>query len=142
MVGDYVRSSETEKCFHLDLNDIKCSDNPSFILLRPVPITEQFLKEQGFGCDNMGVGRERYWLSGVKSIKEAPVIEIYFSNGVLEKIDISADSGPGFREVNHLVFRSMKYVHELQHALKLCRVSGEFLFKDLRHLTNKHLRIF
>ena len=93
-----------------------CTNKLSWVregLLRPIPITPEILEKNGF--KNNGKDKDMY----------------YWNWSICDDC-ISYDNGTGkiriFHSLGNLVFvLPLRYVHELQHALKLCKIEKEII---------------
>ena len=108
MIGDWVQVPS-------ELNRYKrirsTFDMDSAVLYRPIPLTTEILEMNGFRKDEK---RE----------------EMYYLNWGIGNNCVSYDKETGivriFHVLGHLVFvLPLGYVHELQHAFKLCGITKE-----------------
>ena len=84
----------------------------------PIPLTEEMLKKNGYEME----GRKEYFLmhgDPSLALKREPIIGAHGNTFVL---------GHFFEEDDFRWLIEITYVHELQHALRLCGIENEVLF--------------
>ena len=84
--------------------------------IQPVPLTPEMLEKNGFSLDDSGD-----WYQREVSMKERNFwLNIAFRDDGVSIYDLDVFTGTKFSICMHL-----NYVHELQHALKLCGIDKE-----------------
>ena len=139
MIGDWIHNNFTNDDFQVwpsflaqatnygrdldrTLEDISCE---------PIPITAEILKENGFMPDDLCDYAEKYVCP--VEIKKIPqtILGFTFYEGIsadtLFKCWTKPESCDGENSV-HIC--DLKYVHQLQHALRLCGVEKEIELKQ------------
>ena len=132
MIGDYVlfygrndvQKINSIKCCFEDCNFIGSDKswicNPDKDDIRPIFITDKVLRKIGFKGNEMtieGVGKNihiTYYNDGVLSIKE-------------EFLDVNEYCEIETEYNTILIARNINYVHELQQALRLCKIDKEIV---------------
>lgn len=127
MVGDYLQVEPSGMAIRIKTIHKKevgyhtCQNRISFVkeeLLDPIPLTPEILKKNGFElkpdgwlwCKEEGNEDTDYiFIQFRKGCKEVRLVELNFVNKVLAK------------------YEQMHYVHELQHALRLCGIEKEIM---------------
>ena len=136
MIGDWVYNTHNrkpeqvceimERMVMLDYNDLYDYDD-----LEPIPITAEILKANGFMPDDLCGYAEKYVCP--VEIKKIPqtILEFTFYEGIsadtLFKCWTKPESCDGENSV-HIC--DLKYVHQLQHALRLCEIDMEIKLED------------
>lgn len=100
--------------------------------IEPIPLTPEILEKNGFGIIKSSSCATVYlWLEKVEGKTYATYtieISIYptpiHGVNILTRIDTPSSKGDG---VSKLHSCDINYVHELQHALKLCGISKEIV---------------
>lgn len=87
-------------------------------ILHPIPLTVEILEQNGFEVQEQGGGRQDVW-NGFGKDNEND-IEVEFNGGAPVHVKID---GCGF----HFTSGKIHYVHELQHALRLCDIEKEII---------------
>lgn len=102
MIGDWViNDQEPTKVNYLTKDNIGV-ENAYFVEfsdVEPIPLTEEILKDNGFVFDGL-----------IRSYKKFKISKSFFSFALFKKYII---------EIGEIAY-TIKYVHELQHALRLC----------------------
>ena len=139
MIGDWVMVDDIEHTHPLQVAEIfnKCGAyyvtlywdgmpdnvNPQTLVadvdkVFPIPLTQEILEKNGFvlkpdgwiWCDCDGIEDQNYiFIQFRKGCDEVRLIELNFVNNVLAK------------------FQKIQFVHELQHALRLCGIEKEIV---------------
>ena len=86
--------------------------------IEPIALTADILEKNGFEVQVQGGGREDIWI-GFGSDLEGD-IEFEFNNGAPTHLKID-----GAFKGEYYTSNNIKYVHELQHALRLCGIDKE-----------------
>ena len=84
--------------------------------IEPIPLTREILEKNGFDCSDKEIARF-YFEDG--DYKE------HFTLRAMYEKETGTQKGWGFFAFNVLVV--LDYVHELQHALKICGIEKEIL---------------
>lgn len=112
MIGDWVNYIDKPK----QITELSEIYNPLYDYYKPIPLTPQLLRRLGFDK------RHSYW-----QLDEGWIITVLTTNNItpLAKLVITnyfkteqADYDSGWQDVI--------YLHELQHAMKLCRIDKKF----------------
>ena len=123
MIGDYVQvNDEVFKVISISYFDITISDNKGDFYhehidnLQPIPITAEILEKNGFGYKEEDGYLSHYYL-GHEGYLANPDLHI----GTYNK---------GVYWLNYYdnAIHGIKYVHKLQHALRLCGINKEIKF--------------
>ena len=86
--------------------------------IEPIPITPEILKKNGF-IENRGITSWKF------ETKQEDLIDIYGVDDYHLSINIEDTHGPG-KGYRYLLYNLViRYVHELQHALRLCGIEKE-----------------
>lgn len=126
MIGDWV-------CVPSELNRYKriCStfDMDSAVLYRPIPLTAEILQSNGFMLDKRCDHAQKYVCPvEIKKIPQTILEFFFFGDGVsadtLFKCWTKPESCDGENSV-HIC--DLKYVHQIQHALRLCNITKEII---------------
>ena len=125
-IGDYIRINRTKEIvwvFEIDgdrnvinnESDGYCSEkNINIDDIEPIPITPEILRKSGFilksdgwlWCEEEGIDEKNYiFIQFRKGCGDVRLVELNFVNKVLAK------------------YEHIHYIHELQHALRLCGLS-------------------
>ena len=135
MVGDWVRNDlgETQQVVELYeegvmlyYNDIYRND-----LLEPIHITPEILEKNGFRLTKADTvcPADRYWWA-IDGTRDGAMVEITLYNPdvhgvkVLTKIHTQSSHESGVNTVHSC---DIEFVHDLQHALKLCKIDKEIV---------------
>lgn len=90
-------------------------------LLEPIPFTEKMAKKNGFVLLEVEDGMSKCWryADGVKYVDFEPqILTIKVWNG--------GDNSP-IKEVDYYTEDNAIYLHEVQHALRLCKINKEIV---------------
>lgn len=125
MIGDLVQVEPSGMAIRIGTIHKKevgyhtCQNRISFVkeeLLNPIPLTPEILKKSGFvlkpdgwlWCEYAEIEDKNYiFIQFRKGCEEVRLVELNFVNRVLAR------------------YEQMHYVHELQHALRLCGIEKE-----------------
>lgn len=111
MIGDYVYNHRNWECpiveIHKDSAVViaRHYGEEEFLLsdLRPIPLTTEILEKNGWVNQHFGTQRQEWWLDKTKfPIVRYSVNDTLHHNGIV-----------------------LKFVHQLQHALKVCGIDKE-----------------
>lgn len=83
---------------------------------QPIPLTPKIFEKNGFSHKNSVTA---YMFSYVEYRDNKGDFDLYICNGVRE--------GSSCGEINEFQFTAIRYVHEFQHALKLCKIEKEIV---------------
>ena len=86
--------------------------------IEPIPLTPEILIRNGFECQDQGGGRIDIW-TGFGPDCEGD-IEIEFNNSTPKHLKIN-----GAFKGEYYVSSNILYIHQLQHALRLCGIEKE-----------------
>lgn len=86
--------------------------------LRPIPLTTEILEKNGFEVQEQGDGKKDVWTGFGIDCEGDIEVEFQYNTPAHLKID-------GVFKGEYYVSRNIKYVHELQHALRLCGTEKE-----------------
>ena len=124
MIGDWVRCTDPTP-FQLKIIDeidhVACGEDCLMVDiadLQPIPLTAEILEKNGFKVRSRYIWEQRYNYCCVK-VNIAPKIEI---EGEI------FDESPILLQVDGAIFSLdviVDFVHELQHALRLCGIEKE-----------------
>lgn len=83
-------------------------DSPLFRIVEPIPLTPEILEKNGLANDPYGC---------------------HFEEDEYMELEISVEEEGIYWTINYNEYciLKLKYVHELQHALRLCRISKEIV---------------
>ena len=125
MIGDWVMSIHPAmprpiKVTEIGKNDIGYKNGILHIsFIEPIPITPEILERNGFRLKEEGESYTEY-VSG----DEHSIIALVFYKESIYDVDTVLDCELGFfGGLNRIHHCHVKFVHELQHALKLCGIS-------------------
>ena len=130
MIGDWVRNdlNQVEKVFELRETQAMLSYNDLYDYddLEPIPITAEILKANGFMPDDLCDYAEKYVCPVETKKIPQTILEFTFYEGIsaqtLFKCWTKPESCDGQNSVHSC---DLKYVHQLQHALRLCGIEKE-----------------
>lgn len=89
-------------------------------VIKPIPLTAEILEKNGFEVQDQGGGRKDVWIGfGVDCEGD---IEVEFQHNIPTHLKID-----GVFKGEYYISTNIKYVHELQHALRLCGVEKEII---------------
>ena len=99
--------------------------------LEQIPLTQEILEKNGFRLTKADTvcPADRYWWA-IDGTRDGAMVEIILYNPdvhgvkVLTKIHTQSSHESGVNAVHSC---DIEYVHELQHALKLCRINKEIV---------------
>ena len=117
MIGDWVKLSKGNWSENrlVGLTDIEMIAE-SVYLAEPIPLTEEILEKNGFSLDEYGE-----WYEREVSVKERNYwVNVAFRNDGVSVYDLDILTGGRSSICIH-----KNYVHELQHALRLCGIEKE-----------------
>jgi len=90
--------------------------------IKPIPLTKEILEKIGFVCtqkadeDEMGAAYECWsFRDGLLSIEFEPEV-------VMLEVHNGGENGDAVRTITYYTDNDIMYLHELQHALKLCKI--------------------
>lgn len=123
MIGDYITVTPSGMLIQVAAVHKRkvayhtCTSRLSWVregLLRPIPLTPEILEKNGLEKDNHGR------LNGE-----------YFDEDVNQDLEITVDSETGevwwsYNWDEYYIIR-LRYVHQLQHALRLCEIKKEIV---------------
>ena len=101
-------------------------------LYRPIPLTVELLKANGFK-KNEGWGTSKEYPTyvwGKEAKRNFTIVSVTFyeglSNGVkfLVKIETDCSHDSGINSIHHC---DIEYLHQLQHAVRLCGIDKEII---------------
>lgn len=121
MIGDYVTVTPSGMLIQVAATHKRkvayhtCADKLSWVregLLRPIPLTVEILEK-----------------NGIRRETDGKIFAEYFEEDDKGLLEISVDSESIWWTVEYMENRILRfnYVHELQHALKLCRIEKEIV---------------
>ena len=113
VIDDWAWDIENECPWQINIKDFRDDGNRILGCLKPIPLTPEILEKNGFK-------------------KDEKVEEMYYLNWGIGNDCVSYDKETGivriFHVFGHLVFvLPLSYVHELQHALRLCGIKKEIM---------------
>jgi hypothetical protein len=128
MIGDFVKIKDMKDpvkwIFGLDafLNKVYYLDGEELLFtsvgnVLPIPLTEKILNKNGFEKDDCGL---RYTLYFDNRRVRSSSIEVVPQEEDWSELEMTIHSGKA--DINSVV----EYVHELQHALRLCGIDENF----------------
>lgn len=121
MIGDWILAhyTYTSKVTEIHANGSICTDLDGRQIddtdFEPIPLTPEILEMNGFTYDD----RELCWKLVVRESKYAPVYSIYVSARRISIYNWKNENGEPFTDACNKVNVHYKYVHEIQHALRL-----------------------
>ena len=136
MIGDWVYNTHNRQneqvaeigsgLVMLDYNDLYEYDE-----IEPIPLTAEILEVNGFGLNQAREEAPRYVWFGESNRNDTIVSVTFYDppvHGVkaLTKIDTDCSHGCGVNNVHNC---DIEYVHELQHALRLCGIEKEIVVR-------------
>ena len=135
MIGDWVRNdlNQVEKVFELRETKAMLSYNDLYDYddLEPIPITAEILKANGFMPDDLCDYAEKYVCPMEINKTPQTILEFAFYKGIsantLFKCWTKPESCDG---VNSVHICDLKYVHQFQHALRLCEIDMKIKLED------------
>jgi len=126
MIGDWFHNNYTNENYQVWPTFLSQATNfgkrmdATFedINISPIPLTAEILKRSGFEVQDQGGGRKDVWAGfGIDCEGD---IEIEFQDNIPVHLKIDG----GFRG-EYYTSANIKYVHQLQHALRLCGIEKE-----------------
>lgn len=117
MVGDWVNLSKGNwsENRQVELIDIEMIAESVYLAV-PIPLTPEILEKNGFSLDEYGE-----WYECEVSVKERNYwVNVAFRNDSVSVYDLDILTGGSSSICIH-----KNYVHELQHALRLCQIEKE-----------------
>ena len=122
MIGDWVLDGDNVA----QVTSITCdgiiettfNETSNIEVIHPIPLTPEILEKNGFvlkpdgwiWCREEGIEEQDYiFIQFRKGYDEVRLVELNFVNKLLAK------------------FRTIQFVHELQHALRLCNIDKEIV---------------
>lgn len=106
-----LHTMQEQECGHIK------EDSPLFRIVEPVPLTPEILEKNGFvKGDTMDLGDEIYCVKLFNIHYDNEEREFWVCNF------FESGYGTGINDIFQI-----KYVHELQHALRLCKVDKEIV---------------
>ena len=132
MIGDWVYNTHNRQAEQvqeigsglvmLDYNDLYEYDE-----IEPIALTAEILEQNGFGLNETREDTPRYVWFGESNRNDTIVSVSFYEppvHGVkaLTKIDTDCSHGCGVNNVHNC---DIEYVHELQHALRLCGIEKD-----------------
>ena len=120
MIGDWVLYGEKP------VRILQLSEGKDYQEIHPIPLTPEILEKNGFRiakADRMCPADRYFW--GVEGTRDGAIVEITFYNPdvhgvkVLTKIHTQSSHESGINSVHSCDIES---VHELQRALRLCKI--------------------
>lgn len=115
MIGDWVHDSENERSFHVDKCLFEYCDD--WDRIHPIPLTEEILKANGFVMEEERPCKTyRLWLGDCYEDGFVYIAYHNFDDG--QHISLHIEAIPP--HVLSTLTIEFTYVHELQHALRLC----------------------
>ena len=127
MIGDWVyRPDCYDKVKEIRENGIIGCDHLrgiiSFEELEPIPLTTEILEKNGFECKHKGEALKRlYWILYV----DGGSVKVKVNRGLFLFNICGVPFQFGFYVPS--VNKHIQYVHELQHALRLCGIEKEII---------------
>ena len=131
MVGDWV-SCDGKNYQIAEIGGMVCLDAEKEIFasledITPIPITPEILEKNGFNEQGKGENYTDYVFVPAIEGAPAPILVGFYKKpikgvSILFKCTRSVCNGGG---INDLHLCTLNYVHELQHALKLCGIDKE-----------------
>ena len=88
--------------------------------ISPIPITPEILEKNGFEVQDQGGGRKDVWTGFGIDYEGDIEVEFQYNVPVYLKID------GGFKG-EYYTSANIKYIHQLQHALRLCGIEKEII---------------
>ena len=94
----------------------------------PIPLTKEILIKNGFTHYEAGVFNDSFYFFAKDGEREGSLIRVWLYDKpiggvkILTKIETESTKGVGVNEVHNC---DIEFVHELQHALRLCRIDKE-----------------
>lgn len=109
MIGDWIILGNTHP-----MRVTKLSQYGEYNDYTPIPITKEILQKNGFDCSDKEIARLDFIDGDYNG---------HFSLRAMYEKGTGAQRGWGFYAFNVLVV--LDYVHELQHAMRLCGIKQE-----------------
>lgn len=128
MIGDWVNLRVEEDNFSDNISVTSTDLGNHYILkhIEPIPLTPAILEKNGFhewiGDDCEWRYERKYWCTGIYIVvsKNEPCEEA----GIRISIDFGENKWGAWHALN---LYNKNYVHELQHALRLCGIYEEII---------------
>ncbi len=112
MIGDWVNYNDKPKII-TELSEIY---NPLYDYLKPIPLTPQLLRRLGFDK------RHNYW-----QLDEGWIITVLELNSVKPQVNVLITNYNNIDKTDYdSGWQDVIYLHELQHAMRLCRIDKKF----------------
>ena len=126
MIGDWIRFKYTKEIAQVSgvssieglkvlIKDEEVDWFPPNII-EPILLTQEILEKNGF---EQGFGGGKNCLNYNEYADNKGDFDLYICNGIRE--------GSTCGEIYEYVFTAIQYIHELQHALKLCGIDKEII---------------
>lgn len=137
MIGDWVYNHRNWECPILSIRrDYDSEQYYAMVIARhygeeefkvedlsPIPLTAEILEKSGFEFDTADTGILDYYCIGNKGDEICTVVKKHsinaFEDGTVVQWSLYADRAS--------VVEKITYVHELQHALRLCQIDKEIV---------------
>lgn len=132
MIGDWVI------CENLDINDknkvtqsyktqLTAKDfasyyngNDEYVRYKPIPLSEEILEKNGYSYNETRDAWELIPNDGFGICKDKDDNCFYFCLGIFDAFN-------SYSDITYHYITKVEYVHELQHALKLCEIEKEII---------------
>lgn len=107
MIGDWVYYGDKP------VQVLQLSDGKDYPHIKPIPLTPEILEKNGFSGEGYNMGVIGFHTDPIPEVKDGYEVFIWK--------DMCLDIKHGFTHLKRYTF----YVHELQHALRLCGIEKE-----------------
>lgn len=129
-VTNIVTNDETDDEVLLLVREAKYAEHEEYYAssIEPLPITPDFLKRNGFTITERDTWFERYTAFWFKDkVVNAKAEFTYYVRSIGTDTLFKCWRKPESRDVeNDIHICDLKYIHELQHAMKLCGINKDF----------------
>ena len=123
MIGDWVYYGDKP------VQVLQLSDGKDYPHIKPIPLTAEILEKNGFGKKNIFAKTMGFEIFGDEN-NSCGISEWYDGDWAFETFTSWTETAPdgspddwGFKTESR--FTKMKYVHQLQHALRQCGIDKE-----------------
>ena len=123
MIGDWVYYGNKP------VQVIQLSEGKDYKTIRPIPLTPEILEKNGFVMDERdGVAVRYSFAADLHKPKQTVIQFVFYNDGVSADTLFKCWTSPKDCDgINDLHICDLKFVHELQHALRLCGIEKEIV---------------
>lgn len=126
MIGDWVYDTHNRQNGRVQeigsgMVMLNCNDLYEFDEIEPIPLTKDILEKNGFSHNEI-------WHNSYVDIEKYHIDVQFGYGGKVDNIRIRENGKDSVipSEKTNLYLAHIEYLHELQHAMKLCRIDKKF----------------